>query len=387
MDGLVQREAHDHFRHVLHRFGRDAPALVRVSLMVNAYRDRAELQFDYSNDFHFRLHLSPWVERELRYPPRWDEVRSAFYDLYSTMFEDHLVECDLGRARADFRELMRHCPDPARIAAARQQLEEREEHVRQHHRRVRRADADGRFDVAYARDRVRRHVDEEIRRTFEEIRRTFYGQELTAVAVDEVPSVSAVSIETIHEAMRAMVVQEQLLANVDRRAWLQGDWGPPYAGGDIGAKEAQAKGEKLLTEWLSPAQLKQYREKKHFDVVGSHSGKTYRIHHGRQQNVYELDADGRQMCGWCFLPQGQLVAGDVMLAQKIALETDEPTALKIANAFSDRRSRAHQSRPVFAEGELAPSLFGMRVMSNPYIPAGMAVMANGGVIVGFDPGS
>jgi hypothetical protein len=53
-------------------------------------------------------------------------------------------------------------------------------------------------------------------------------------------------------------------------------------------------------------------------------------------NIYELDGAGRPLTGWCFVPEGHLVAGDVMLAQKIALETDEKGALKMANNFSLR---------------------------------------------------
>ena len=37
--------------------------------------------------------------------------------------------------------------------------------------------------------------------------------------------------------------------------------------------------------------------------------------------------------GWCFVPEGNLVPGDVMLAQKIALETDERGALAVARQF------------------------------------------------------
>ncbi len=51
-------------------------------------------------------------------------------------------------------------------------------------------------------------------------------------------------------------------------------------------------------------------------------------------NIEELDAKGRRAAGWCFLPQGGLVAGDCMLAQKTALELFESEALKIANRFS-----------------------------------------------------
>jgi hypothetical protein len=38
--------------------------------------------------------------------------------------------------------------------------------------------------------------------------------------------------------------------------------------------------------------------------------------------------------GWCFVPKGDLVEGDVMLAQKISLETSERTALAAANRFT-----------------------------------------------------
>lgn len=102
-----------------------------------------------------------------------------------------------------------------------------------------------------------------------------------------------------------------------------------------GAEEAQAKGLKLLREWLSPEQLAQYDEHQYFDVVGGDTGKRYRIRHGCQMNIEELGSDGAKVCGWCFLPEGHLVAGDVMLAQKIALETNERKALKVANRFDN----------------------------------------------------
>jgi hypothetical protein len=49
-----------------------------------------------------------------------------------------------------------------------------------------------------------------------------------------------------------------------------------------------------------------------------------------------LDAASRPRAGWCFVPKDNLVAGDVMLAQKIALETDERGALAVANNFTPR---------------------------------------------------
>ena len=60
----------------------------------------------------------------------------------------------------------------------------------------------------------------------------------------------------------------------------------------------------------------------------------YRIQYGTSMNVYELDDTGRLKMGWCFVPQGCLVAGDVMLAQKIALETFENRALSVAKRFA-----------------------------------------------------
>ena len=88
----------------------------------------------------------------------------------------------------------------------------------------------------------------------------------------------------------------------------------------------EARGEKLLREWLSPDQRVQFDASKTFEVVGANSGKRYRISYGTGNNVHELDEAGRCVVGWCFVPSGYLVAGDVMLAQKIALETDETAA-------------------------------------------------------------
>jgi len=97
--------------------------------------------------------------------------------------------------------------------------------------------------------------------------------------------------------------------------------------------KSEAKAKALLKEWLSPEQLVQYERNRWFEVVGSKTGKRYRIQERQQQNVYELDAEGRPIRGWCFMPKGPLATGDVMLAQKIALETDEKGAMKVALRF------------------------------------------------------
>jgi hypothetical protein len=102
--------------------------------------------------------------------------------------------------------------------------------------------------------------------------------------------------------------------------------------------DSEARGLRLLREWLSPEQLAQYDTHRYFDVIGCHSGKRYRIRHGTATNVHELDEGGDPTTGWCFVPRDYLVAGDVMLAQKIALETNERGALAVARNFAPRWS-------------------------------------------------
>ena len=98
----------------------------------------------------------------------------------------------------------------------------------------------------------------------------------------------------------------------------------------------EQRGLKLLREWLSQEQLAQYDARRYFEVIGCHTGKRYRICHGNGANIVELDDHARPTTGWCFVPGEHLVAGDVMLAQKIALETDERGALEKANRFTPR---------------------------------------------------
>ena len=99
-------------------------------------------------------------------------------------------------------------------------------------------------------------------------------------------------------------------------------------------RTAEEKGLALLKQWLSPAQLTQYEKYHYFEVTGGDSGKHYRIRPTRQMNVDELDQHGVRIAAWCFGPEGDLPIGDVMLAQKIALENNERAALALANRGS-----------------------------------------------------
>jgi hypothetical protein len=101
----------------------------------------------------------------------------------------------------------------------------------------------------------------------------------------------------------------------------------------------EIRGRRLLRQWLSNEQLAQFDEFNFFDVIGCHTAKQYRIHYANVANVEELDKVGRPTMRYCFIPKGDLVPGDVMLAQKIALETDELAALAVANRFAPQPRR------------------------------------------------
>ncbi|MFB9266009.1 hypothetical protein ACFFWD_23115 [Bradyrhizobium erythrophlei] len=114
-----------------------------------------------------------------------------------------------------------------------------------------------------------------------------------------------------------------------------------------GAENApEGRSLRLLREWLSPAQREQFARKGYFEVVGSDSGKRYRIHAGASVNVCEIDQRGRLRDGLCFMPIGALPIGDVMLAQKIALETCEGEVRSVARSFTPNGFHFRQTRPL-----------------------------------------
>ena len=104
----------------------------------------------------------------------------------------------------------------------------------------------------------------------------------------------------------------------------------------IAQNSPEGRAERLLRDWLSPEQLAQFDADGYFEVTGCHSGRRYRIHRRTMSNVVEVDADGQPAIGWCFVPERGLAVGDVMLAQKIALETDETAVLALARPFCPR---------------------------------------------------
>ena len=102
---------------------------------------------------------------------------------------------------------------------------------------------------------------------------------------------------------------------------------------DVGLLDRQANERSfhLLINNLSDAQRHQYDQHNYFDVIGSNSGARYRIRHGHVMNVERIGNDGRRLLKLCFTRRGLLPIGDVMLAQKIAIELFESDAIKVAN--------------------------------------------------------
>jgi hypothetical protein len=86
--------------------------------------------------------------------------------------------------------------------------------------------------------------------------------------------------------------------------------------------EASNKALALLKRWLSPEQRRELEKRGSFDVVGCDTGR-YRIHPGKLNNVRILQ-DNVEVAELCFVPTDAdfLPEADIMLAQKIALETN-----------------------------------------------------------------
>jgi hypothetical protein len=109
--------------------------------------------------------------------------------------------------------------------------------------------------------------------------------------------------------------------------------GPPYP-----RREADKRAIVLLRSWFTPEQNKQWAARGQFEVIGCDTGTRYRIICRVVMNVHQLDLAGRTVARWCFAPEGGLAYGDILLAQKIALETMEQRALALANCQSCRRT-------------------------------------------------
>jgi hypothetical protein len=86
----------------------------------------------------------------------------------------------------------------------------------------------------------------------------------------------------------------------------------------------------LLKEWLSPKQRADFEEYEMFCVIGERTGCRYVITSFYSNNVCRMDESGKPDARLCFGPK-RVPLGDILLAQKLTLETDEEEALRVAN--------------------------------------------------------
>jgi hypothetical protein len=94
-------------------------------------------------------------------------------------------------------------------------------------------------------------------------------------------------------------------------------------------REARMRAEALLWAWLSPAQRKQYRARRWFEVTTA-SGRRYRILRGA---VVRLHPRGS---AYCIEATSPVPVADEMLANKLLLESDERRFLATAHRFRYR---------------------------------------------------
>jgi hypothetical protein len=117
----------------------------------------------------------------------------------------------------------------------------------------------------------------------------------------------------------AAVVLVPCLATPTRRFWEA----------LVRRREARMRAEALLWAWLSPAQRKQYRARRWFEVTTA-SGRRYRILRGA---VVRLHPRGS---GYCIEATSPVPVADEMLANKLLLESDERRFLATAHRFPYR---------------------------------------------------
>jgi len=94
-------------------------------------------------------------------------------------------------------------------------------------------------------------------------------------------------------------------------------------------RQARMRAEALLWAWLSPAQRKQYRARRWFEVTIA-SGRRYRVLRG---GVVRVDPRGSS---YCIEATSPVPVADEMLANKLLLETAECRFLATAHRFPYR---------------------------------------------------
>lgn len=106
-----------------------------------------------------------------------------------------------------------------------------------------------------------------------------------------------------------------------------------------GRVEANSRAEELLLTMLSEDQAAELRRNDSFTVIGS-AGGVYRIRRGVSGNVDWILPDGGVggvLCAHPTMAEHWLPQQDVAVSQLLALTTDEPSFVRVANVHRGRR--------------------------------------------------
>ena len=105
-------------------------------------------------------------------------------------------------------------------------------------------------------------------------------------------------------------------------------------------ERARERAEKLLLRHLTPKQRYDYKKHGHF-FVRTKRKHHYKIMRARDHNVLRLNKHGKPLRCLCIsIYEIWVPVQDIMLAQKLLLETDEDAFLSIANEWAVREARA-----------------------------------------------
>jgi len=105
---------------------------------------------------------------------------------------------------------------------------------------------------------------------------------------------------------------------------------------DVGVQRSEARDKALaiLTANLDPVQRKEFLERGHFHVVGQ-DGRTYRIDKKHTHGVHRIEG-GVKTFEYCLVADVHIPTFDLMLMQKLLLESDTTHFLEKANAWDLR---------------------------------------------------
>lgn len=103
-------------------------------------------------------------------------------------------------------------------------------------------------------------------------------------------------------------------------------------------QQANERAQTLLLSFLSAEQREQFERDGYFHVIGSAGGR-YRIRRGSVGNIDWYHEGGNEWGGslCCHPMDAYLPPGDIMLAQMLALTTDEPGFVRLANRHTGAR--------------------------------------------------